>query len=502
MKVLGVTSELFPLVKTGGLADVTGALPNALSAHGIETVSLVPGYPRVLEQLGNPQVVAETEFLGLTCRLLAAESGNLKLYVLEAPDLYERPGGLYVDAHGRDYPDNWRRFAILSLAAAWIGNGGLPAWRPDVVHAHDWQAAMTPVYLRRKFGSSTPTMLTIHNLAFQGQFEIQALEDLGVPPDTYNTDCLEYYGCASFLKAGIQTADVVTTVSPTYAREILSDRLGMGMQGVLRANKTKIKGIVNGIDTDVWNPVKDPCLIGKFDLQTLSNRDLNRQLLMNLFDMGDQSGPLFAVVSRLTWQKGIDLLIEAVPHLVQMGGRLVICGEGDRDLQERLRNLSRQNAENVAVSIGYNEGLAHLIFGGSDFLIQPSRFEPCGLTQLYALRYGTIPIVGRTGGLSETIIDANDAATGAQTATGIQFHPVTTDELEHAIDRAFEVYHDHDGLRKLQTRGMMTDFSWEGSGRRYARLFRTMVGPRTRTAELTVLRDTHRFRRAIAVSAN
>ncbi len=502
MKVLAVTSELFPLVKTGGLADVTGALPKALSIHGIETVTLVPGYPRVLEQLENVEVVAETEFLGLNCRLLRAESGDLTLYVLEAPVLFDRPGGLYLDEQGNDYPDNWRRFATLSLAGAWIANGGLHAWRPDVVHAHDWQAAMTPVYLRRHFGCTTPTMLTIHNLAFQGQFEFHTLGDLGVPPETYTTDCLEYYGRVSFLKGGIQTADVVTTVSPTYAREILSDRTGMGMEGVLRANKTKIKGIVNGIDSEVWDPANDPCLVGNFDLERLANRDLNRRFLMNLFDMGDRPGPLFAVVSRLTWQKGIDLLIDATPHIVQMGGRLVICGEGDRDLHERLSNLAKQYAENVAVSIGYNEGLAHLIFGGSDFLIQPSRFEPCGLTQLYALRYGAIPIVSRTGGLSETIIDANDAATGAEAATGIQFHPATTDELKHAIDRALEVYQDRARLGKLQRSGMMADFSWAGSGRRYARLFRYMVDLPPEVAQLPIARNKRRIRRGNEVRAN
>jgi starch synthase len=251
---------------------------------------------------------------------------------------------------------------------------------------------------------------------------------------------------------------------------------------------------------EVWNPAKDPCLIATFDTEKLTRRILNRKYLMNLFDFGDRDGPLFSVVSRLTWQKGIDLLIDAVPHLVWSGGRLIVCGEGDRELQDRLRNLAKQYSENVAVSIGYNEGLAHLIFGGSDFLIQPSRFEPCGLTQLYALRYGAVPIVGRTGGLSETIIDANDAATAAETATGVQFHPVNNDELQHAIDRAFAIYNDPEAMRKLQTHGMVADFTWECSARRYTRLFEEMVS--SQIIQLPRPRATHRFQSVADVRAS
>lgn len=501
MKVLSVTSELFPLVKTGGLADVTGALPKALSTHGVETRTLLPGYPRVLERLGDASVLAELTLLGVKCRLLCSEVEGLELYVLDSPDLYDRRGGLYVDENGFDYPDNWKRFAALSLAGALLADGELDPWRPHVVHAHDWQAAMTPVYLRHKLESTTPTMLTIHNLAFQGQFSFERLGDLQLPSKSYDIGCLEYYGSASFLKAGIQTSDIVTTVSPTYAREILSETLGMGMEGVLRANRSKLKGIVNGIDTEVWNPAKDSCLVATFDTEKLTRRALNRQHLTKLFDFGHPQGPVFAVVSRLTWQKGIDLLIEAVPHLVQAGGRLIVCGQGDRDLQDGLANLAKEYPEKVAVSIGYNEGLAHLIFGGSDFLIQPSRFEPCGLTQLYALRYGAIPIVGRTGGLSETIIDANDAATAIETATGIQFHPVNTDELKHAIDRAFEIHEDHESMRKLQRHGMSADFTWQCSARRYARMFHEMSRLSPRIVPLSVPPVARRLQTSTKASA-
>jgi len=474
MQILSVTSELFPLVKTGGLADVSGALPKALTSQGIETRTLIPGYRQVLERIGNSPAVAELTLLGVACRILQAELSGLPLYVLDATDLFDRPGGLYLDENGEDYHDNWKRFAALSLAGAMIGTGEITSWRPDLVHAHDWQAALTPVYLRHRSKQPLPTLLTIHNLAFQGQFSFDQLGDLELSPEAYGIDCLEYYGSASFLKAGIQTANLVNTVSPTYAREILSENLGMGMEGVLRVNRSKIRGIVNGIDTDIWNPANDPCLISTFDSETLDRRLPNRQYLMKLFDFDDRPGPLFSVVSRLTWQKGIDLLVEVLPRLVERGGRVIVCGEGDHHLQDRLRGLAKQYPQHVAVSIGYNEGLAHLIFGGSDFLIQPSRFEPCGLTQLYALRYGAVPIVGRTGGLSETIIDANDAATVS--ATGVQFHPVNADELEHAIDRAFEIYKDRHTLCEFQGRGMAADFGWESSARRYKQMFEELTG--------------------------
>jgi starch synthase len=476
MNVLSVTSEMFPLVKTGGLADVAGALPKAMSAHNIDMRTLLPGYPIVLERLAPPTKVTEIDIFGMECRLLSSDVNGLPLLVLDAPSLYSRPGGPYVDEHGRDFSDNWRRFSAISFAAASIAEG-LPGgfWKPDLVHLHDWQTALTSVYLKYTFQSRIPTVLTIHNLAFQGKFGFEELENIALPEAAFGIDCLEYYGAASFLKGGIQTADVVTTVSPTYAREIVTHDLGMGMDGVLKSNKSKLKGIVNGIDVEVWDPSRDPCLISTFGPESPDRRAGNRNYLMNLFDFSGRSGPLFAVVSRLTWQKGIDLLIDAVPHLVDSGGHLIVCGEGDRALQDGLRVLTKHYPENVAVSIGYNEGLAHLIHGGADFVIQPSRFEPCGLTQLYALRYGAIPLVSRTGGLSETIIDANDAANAMETATGIQFHPVTTTELEHAIDRAFDIFGQPTLMRRLQTHAMRSDFSWKYSADRYANLFSGLV---------------------------
>jgi starch synthase len=476
VKVLSVTSELYPLVKTGGLADVTGSLPKALAAYGIETRSLLPGYPAVLDAIGKGRRVAELDLLGYRARLISTRVDGHALYILDVPELYQRRGGPYLDEDGVDFADNSIRFAVLSLAGARIASGAVPGWRPDLVHTHDWQSALTSVYMRYVMESAVPTVLTIHNLAFQGQFALRGLPDLELPSEAYTIDCLEYYGDVSFLKGGIQTADMVTTVSPTYAREILSEGLGMGMDGVLKARRRSLRGIVNGIDTDVWSPDKDPHLICAFGPGKLARRGLNRKHLTNRFGLADSDGPIFSVVSRLTWQKGIDLLLECVPHIVDGGGRLIVCGQGDHGCEQQLREMARLYPNHVAVSIGYDEALAHLIHGGTDFIVQPSRFEPCGLTQLYALRYGAVPIVARTGGLSETIIDANDAAMAAEAATGIQFHPTTAEELCHAIDRAMALFRDPDRFAQLQVQGMKMNFSWETSALQYASLYEELTG--------------------------
>ncbi|MDX3924472.1 MAG: glycogen synthase GlgA [Shinella sp.] len=476
MEVLSVSSEIFPLIKTGGLADVTGSLPKALSSHDIRTRTLVPGYRQVFAALEDFREVARLELLGNSTRVLQASICGLDLYVLDAPELFDRAGGPYVDETGVDHIDNSLRFATLSFAAAELATGAHAGWRPDLVHIHDWQGALTSVYLRYVKSSDLPALLTIHNLAFQGQFPFSRLLDLGLPPEAYSIDCLEYYGDVSFLKGGIQTSDAVTTVSPTYAREILANGLGMGMEGVLKARRKHLYGIVNGLDPEIWCPRTDPYLCSNFDYRTVARRRINRKHLIDHFGLPNGSGPIFSIVSRLTWQKGMDLLMETIPHLVEAGGRLIVCGQGDRNIERQLRRMASLYPANVAVRIGYDEETAHMLHGGSDFVIQPSRFEPCGLTQLYALRYGAVPIVSRTGGLSETIIDANDAAMAAEVATGIQFHPVTAEQLQHALDRAITIFRHPQQFRRLQMQGMKTNFSWDTSARRYAALYRQLTG--------------------------
>lgn len=476
MKVLSVTSEIFPLIKTGGLADVTGSLPKALSALGIETTSLIPGYPKVMRHLKSATpLVAFDSLLGEKAALLHTRTDGLSLFVLDAPSLYDRPGGPYVDENGSDHPDNWKRFAALSLAAAKVAEGVLPGWIPDIVHTHDWQTALTSVYMRER-GCATPVVTTIHNLAFQGQYSATILERIGLPPEAYSLDRLEYFGDISFLKGGLQTADAITTVSPTYAREILTPRFGMGMNGVLNQRVSILRGIVNGIDLDIWDPSTDPHLARTYDVNSLRRKRDNRAVLLERFGLDPAlDGPIFSAVSRLTWQKGFDLFAETADEVIHQGGTVIVFGQGDKDIEQALLDTASRFPGRMAVHVGYDEPTAHLIHGGSDAIVQPSRFEPCGLTQLYALRYGCVPVVSRTGGLSETIIDANDAAMSARVATGFQFHPVTSDGLRLALRRALHAYADPKMWARLQNQGMKARFSWERSAQQYAAVYANLV---------------------------
>jgi starch synthase len=476
MKVLSVTSEIYPLMKTGGLGDVTGSLPKALEPLGVKTTSLIPGYRRVLKQIPNATtLMVFDDLLGERATLLHAEVEGLDLLVLDAPALYNRPGGPYVDEYGNDHPDNWKRFAVLSMAAAEIAAGALPACVPDVVHTHDWQSALTSVYMRQA-GCTTPVVITIHNLAFQGQYSADILPMIGLPAEAYSVDRLEYFGDISFLKGGLQTADSITTVSPTYAREILTPRFGMGLNGVLNEKVSVLRGIVNGIDMEVWDPATDPYLPQNFDVTTLRRKRDNRAPLLQHFGLEpDDGGPIFSAVSRIAWQKGIDMLAETADEVIHNGGRIIIFGQGDHAIEKSLVETAARYPGRMAVHIGYDEPTAHLIQGGSDAIVQPSRFEPCGLTQLYALRYGCVPVVSRTGGLSETIIDANDAAMSARVATGFQFHPVTANGLRLALRRALHAYEEPKMWARLQNQGMKTKFSWERSAQQYASVYDGLI---------------------------
>jgi starch synthase len=476
MKVLSVTSEIFPLVKTGGLADVAGSLPLALRQYGIETKTLLPGYPSVMQAVARGPRLADISVLGQGAGLISANHEGLELLILDCPALFYRQGGPYIDENGVDHLDNWKRFATLSKAAAEIAGGLLPGWRPDVVHTHDWQAALTPAYMRAA-GVDVPSLLTIHNLAFQGQYPAELFPYLDLPDSFFATNCMEYYGDMCFLKAGIALSDMVTTVSPTYAREILTKDLGMGLGGMLSGRRGALRGIVNGVDLDVWNPETDVYIPENYNEWTLDKRSVNRAALVEEFGLNDDGGPIFSVISRLTWQKGLDLLVPVIPGLLDLGGKLIVHGQGDRQIVEMLQEAAAHYPGQVSVHVGFEEAKAHLIHAGSDSVIQPSRFEPCGLTQLYALRYGAPPIVAHTGGLAETIIDANDAGIGAGVATGFQFKAGSIEDLYHAIERAVSM-HDRPAMwQNLQIQGMKTDFSWERSAQQYAALY-TEVGRR------------------------
>jgi starch synthase len=476
MKVLSVSSEVFPLIKTGGLADVAGALPIALKQFGVDMKTLMPGYPAVMRVIRDPVVRLQfDDLLGESATVLEVQHEGLDILVLDAPAFYDRPGGPYLDPTGKDYPDSWRRFAALSLAGAEIAAGLMPGWRPDIVHAHDWQAAMTPVYMRYYPTPELPSVLTIHNIAFQGQFGADILPGLRLPPHAFSTESIEYYGHIGFLKGGLKTSHVITTVSPSYAEEILTNEFGMGLEGVIASRLDSLHGIVNGIDTQIWNPATDPVVHTHYGAATLKSRAENRASIAEFFGLHDDSAPIFCIISRLTWQKGMDVIAATADEIVAMGGKLAILGSGEAALEGALLAAASRHPGRIGISIGYNEPMSHLMQAGCDAIIIPSRFEPCGLTQLYALRYGCVPIVARTGGLNDTVIDANHAALAAKVATGIQFSPVTTDGMLQAIRRALHLYADQKVWTQLQKQGMKSDVSWEKSAERYAALYSSLA---------------------------
>lgn len=478
LKVLSVASEAVPLVKTGGLADVVGALPGALAPNGVALTTLLPGYPAVLATLGKkPKVLHKWEsLLGEPARLLAGKLSDHPLLVLDAPGLFAREGGPYGDATGRDWRDNWKRFAAFGRAAADVAGGAVKGLTFDLVHAHDWQAAMTLAYMRfAPTGAVPPSVITIHNMAFQGHYGADVFAGLDLPPHAFAIDGVEYHGGVSFLKAGLAAASAITTVSPTYAREIREPGFGMGLEGLIRGREADVSGIVNGIDPAVWNPAVDPVLPATYTAKTLARRAANTLALETEFGLQAGSGPLFVVISRLTWQKGMDVLLEAADHLVGIGGRLALLGSGDAALESGFHAAAARHPRRIAVRIGYDEALSHRMLGGGDAILVPSRFEPCGLTQLYGLAYGCVPVVSRTGGLADTVIDANLAGRLAGVATGVQFDGVRYHPLADAITRTVGLFNQRDTWRGLQRAGMKADFAWECSGQAYADLYARLV---------------------------
>ena len=467
---------MHPLVKTGGLADVVGALPEALSMHGVDVTTLLPAYPAVLARISGARTVKRYDALfGGPARLLWAKERGLLL--LDAPGLFQRAGGLYGDAEGNDWPDNLQRFAALAAVAHELAMGEVKGFAPQLLHLHDWQAALAAAY-GRFGGSRVPAVLTIHNLAFQGRFDASVFPLLGLPAEAFQVDGVEYYGGVGFLKAGMRFADALTTVSPTYAQEIVEPAHGMGLDGLLRERAGDLHGIVNGIDTGEWNPETDTHLAARYAAGKLKARARNKAAVEALFGLEPGDGPIFCVVSRLTWQKGMDLLADALDDLVMMGGRLALLGSGDRALEGAMLAAAARHPGRIGVRIGYDEGISHQLQGGADAILVPSRTEPCGLTQLYGLRYGCVPVVARTGGLADTVIDANDAAVMAGVATGVQFGPLDAASLRRAMRRAVDLYAEPEVWKRLQLAGMRADFSWERSAGLYASLFRAVAARR------------------------
>lgn len=476
--VLFVASECAPLIKTGGLADVVGALPRALGATGCRVRVLMPAYRGVAEKADELRELHPVpDLFGGPARLLAARAAGLDLLLLDAPHLYDRPGGPYQDAGYRDWPDNHLRFGALARVAADCGRAGLPdGWRPQVVHAHDWQAGLAPLYLAESPGRPA-TVATIHNIAFQGNFDAGVRRALDLPEAGFTRDGYEFWGRVGFLKAALVHADAITTVSPSYARELTSPEFGFGMEGVIAARAASMHGILNGIDLETWNPETDPAITG-FSERRLAARRKNRDALVAEFGLEPADGPVCAVVSRLSGQKGLDLLLDALPTLVGRGGALVVLGAGEPALEEGFSQAAARHPGRVGVRIGYDEALAHRIYAGADALLVPSRYEPCGLTQLYAMRYGALPIVARTGGLADTVIDANEAALDAGVATGFQFTPGSAAALSWALGRACDLFRDRPAWARAQRNAMRVESGWERSARQYRALYEGLLADR------------------------
>ena len=480
LAVLFVSSEVAPLIKTGGLADVAGSLPAALMNAGVDVRVLAPGYKQVMDGVKSKGRLTSFPALGEmpASQILAGKlPRGVPLMIVDCPQLYHRPGGPYQDSSGNDWPDNAVRFGLLSYLAAVLGGPASPIhWRPRIVHCNDWQTGLAPAYMHFMPGEKARTVMTIHNLAYQGVFPPTTVSRLGLPPSSFAPGGVEYYGNMSFLKAGLYYADHITTVSPNYAREIQLEPLGMGMQGLLAHRAGVLTGILNGIDTDAWDPETDPYIQRYYNAVRLPAKQENKHALQQRLGLAaDDQIALLATISRFTPQKGLDLLLEIAPDLIRLPAQLAVLGTGDASLQDAFLTLARKNAGRVAVHVGYDEGLAHQIEAGADIFLMPSRFEPCGLNQMYSQRYGTPPVVHDTGGLHDSVVDCQPVTLADKTATGFMFGPMTADGFLVAVDRAVTAYYDKKIWRQLQKNGMVRDFSWDASAQRYVLLYESLI---------------------------
>lgn len=481
MRILVATSEAYPLIKTGGLADVSGSLPAALCRQGEDARILIPGYPQVLAKVKNLKPVAELVFLPQisAATLMQGEMPDtgVPVYVLAHAALYQRDGGPYQDALGRDWIDNPSRFGLLSHAAAVLSSSFSPLdWQPDIVHCNDWQTGLTPALLHFFGTSRAKTVLGIHNLAYQGNFGAEWVGQLGLPPESYQIEGLEYYGQMSFLKAGVYYSDAIITVSPTYAQEIQTVEYGCGMQGLLKSRAASLYGILNGIDSDEWNPATDHHLASNYDHNHLAEKSANKKALQIQLGLDeDADAPLLGVVSRLANQKGLDLLLGCGSSLIHEGAQIAMLGSGDPSLEFGFNQLTKAHPGKVSVTVGYNEQLSHLIMAGSDIFLMPSRFEPCGLNQMYGLAYGTPPVVRRTGGLADSVHDTDAAALKSGTATGFVFEHATEAEFLACVRRAITLFHDKKSWMNVQKNGMTRDLSWAPSAKEYLSIYRALL---------------------------
>lgn len=486
LRVLFVTPEAFPLIKVGGLGDVSGALPGALRKLGVDARLLLPAYPMALDILDD---ITDTGLrLDLLPRVERASllistlpNQDTPVYLLDAPGLFRREGGPYNDREGQDWPDNALRFAALAKAAALMGHPEIATrlgWGPAILHCNDWPTGLAPAYLRHAWWSPYPrSVMSIHNMAYQGLFPPQTLNDAALPRECFAMDGLEYNGWVSYLKSGLVYADHITTVSPTYAEEIQTAEFGYGLDGLMQYRHRDLTGILNGIDLDAWNPAQDPWLDTHYDIETLDQKRAVKTALKKRLKLveDERDRPLLGLIARLTHQKGIDLLLPIIEDLLYEGAQLAILGAGDRLLEQKLEQAARAFPGEVSVTIGYDESLSHQIEAGSDLFLMPSRFEPCGLNQLYSLRYGTIPVVRYTGGLADSVTDTTPANLDNDTATGFVFDHEDSEDLLRCLQRAMLVFRDKPTWRKLQQTGMTQDVSWAKSASEYLAVYERVL---------------------------
>ncbi len=477
--VLFVTPEVYPLIKVGGLGDISNALPGALRRVGLDVRLLIPGYPAVLEllELKPTRVVCEL-FEGTgSARLLTGvmPDHELPVLVVDAPYLFDRGGGPYHDEHGQVWGDNHLRFGALSKVASFLARAN-PLFKPDLIHCNDWPTGLVPAYLR-ELAPRPRILMSIHNMAYQGVFPPDTVARLGLPADSFSVFGLEFNGMASFLKAGLFYADWLSTVSPTYAEEIQTSTFGYGMQGLLAERRDRLTGILNGIDVEEWNPGQDKFLFSTYSAGNLSGKAHNKRELRKKLGLShtNPAQPLLGVVSRLTFQKGLDLLLPIIPQIIQEGAQFVVLGIGDEDIERPLQDLANKYPESFSFTLGYDEALAHRIEAGADMFLMPSRFEPSGLNQMYSMRYGTVPVVRRTGGLADSVVDTGPASLDQGSATGFVFDDPHPEPLLNCIRRALLTYRDKKTWKQIQKNGMQQNFSWERSAEAYAALYNRIL---------------------------
>ena len=473
LKVLYAASEVVPLAKTGGLADVAGSLPLALAKLGADVRVIMPAYRGTLERVHQPARVAELKVRGQPFVIWEGrlQDSELRLWLVEHAPLYAREGDPYRDARGQDWGDNAWRFGCFSEAVARLALGEVVGWHCDVLHANDWQSGLAAVHLRDR-KPRPKTVLTIHNLAYQGRFGRNEFDALGLDAALWHMGALEFHGGWSMLKGGIVFSDAITTVSPTYSREIQTPAFGEGLDGLLRARSGSLHGILNGIDDQIWNPATDLHLAQNYGATNVTDgKRANKQQLQRELGLQVGDAPLLGVISRLAHQKGMDLLLAAAPELMKLPVQIVVLGAGDAGLQDGLRALAAAHPQRVAVRIGHDERLAHRIEAGADIFLMPSRYEPCGLNQMFSQRYGTIPVVRRVGGLADTVVDATPKSLEEGTATGVSFEHADTSGVLHGIDSALKLRDSASWLR-LQQAAMRQDFSWRRAAAAHIALYR------------------------------